>query len=76
MSKCKHQQSHYDFLYTDSKKNSYWVSLFYRNKLANQGIFLIGSKLSITVYLFLALYGSTALQSQLFLKNIENVLCK
>ncbi len=31
MSKCKHQQSHYDFLYTVSKKISYWVSLFYRN---------------------------------------------
>ncbi len=25
MSKCKHQQSHYDFLYTVSKKKSYWV---------------------------------------------------
>jgi hypothetical protein len=30
------------------------------------------TKLSITVYLFLALYGSTTIQSQLFLKNIEN----
>ncbi len=30
------------------------------------------SKLSVTVYLFLALYGSTIIQSQLFLKNIEN----
>ncbi len=26
--KCKHRQSHYDFLYTVSKKNSYWASLF------------------------------------------------
>ncbi len=31
MSKCKHRQSHYDCLYTVSKKISYWVSLFYRN---------------------------------------------
>ncbi len=30
------------------------------------------SKLSVTVYLFLALCGSTIIQSQLFLKNIEN----
>ncbi len=30
------------------------------------------NKLSVTVYLFLALYGSTTIQSQLFLKNIEN----
>ncbi len=30
------------------------------------------SKLSVTVYLFLALYGSTTIQSQSFLKNIEN----
>jgi hypothetical protein len=34
------------------------------------------SKLSATVYLFLALNGSTTLQSRLFLKNIENFLCK
>ncbi len=34
------------------------------------------SKLSVTVYLFLALYGSTTLQSRSFLKNIENFLCK
>ncbi len=32
--------------------------------------------LSVTVYLFRALYGSTTLQSQSFLKNIENFLCK
>ncbi len=30
------------------------------------------SKLSVTVYLLLALYGSTTIQSRLFLKNIEN----
>ncbi len=30
------------------------------------------SKLSVTVYLSLALYGSTTIQSRLFLKNIEN----
>ncbi len=29
MSKCKHRQSHYDFLYTVSKKLFYWVSLSY-----------------------------------------------
>ncbi len=29
-------------------------------------------KLSVTLYLFLALYGSTTIQSRLFLKNIEN----
>ncbi len=30
------------------------------------------NKLSVTVYLFLALYGSTTIQSRSFLKNIEN----
>ena len=34
----------------------------------------IRSKLSVTVYLFLAFYGSTTLQSWLFLKNIKNFL--
>jgi hypothetical protein len=29
-------------------------------------------KVSVTVYLFLALYGSTTIQSRSFLKNIEN----
>jgi hypothetical protein len=47
-----------------------------QKQIANQGIFLMRSKLSITAYLFLALYGSTTLQSQSFLKNIENSLCK
>jgi hypothetical protein len=44
--------------------------------LVSQGMFLVRSKFSITVYLFLALYRSTASQSQLFLKNIESFLCK
>ncbi len=39
MSKCKHQQSHYDFLYTVSKKISYWVSLFYRSNLITKVCF-------------------------------------
>ncbi len=34
------------------------------------------SKLSVTVYLFLDLYGSTTLQSRSFLKNIENFFVK
>jgi hypothetical protein len=45
-------------------------------QLASQKEFLIRSKLSITVYLFLVLYRSTSLQSLLFLKNIETFLCK
>ncbi len=32
-SKCKHQQSHFDFLNTVSKKKSNWVSLLKRNDL-------------------------------------------
>jgi hypothetical protein len=32
------------------------------------------SKLSVTVYLILALYGSTTIQTRLFLKNIKNFL--
>ncbi len=32
-SKCKHQQSHFDFLNTVSKENSYWVSLSERKKI-------------------------------------------
>ncbi len=34
------------------------------------------STISVTVYLILALYGSATLQSQSFLKNIQNFLCK
>ncbi len=45
-------------------------------QLAIQDMFLVGSKLSITVYLFLVLYRSTSLQSHSFLKNIEYFLCK
>ena len=31
--KCKHWQSHFDFLNTASKIDSYWVSLYKRNDL-------------------------------------------
>ncbi len=36
--------------------------------------FLLGhrNKVSVTVYLFLALYGSTTIQSRSFLKNVKN----
>ncbi len=47
-----------------------------QKQLDNQGIFLIRSKFSVTAYLFLALYGSTTLQSRSFLRNIKNFLCK
>ncbi len=47
-----------------------------KKQLASQDVFLVRSKLSITVYLFLLLYRSTSLQSLLFLKNIETLLCK
>ncbi len=47
-----------------------------QKQLANQGIFLMRSKLFINVYLFLALYVSITLQSRSFLKNIKNFLCK
>jgi hypothetical protein len=44
-----------------------------RSILLNPIFFLVHrNKLSVTVYLFLALYGSTTIQSQLFLNNIEN----
>ncbi len=46
------------------------IGLFILQKqLASQGMFLIRSELSITVYLFLALNGSTTLQSWSFLKK-------
>jgi hypothetical protein len=58
-------------------KDKFILGLFILQKqLAKQGIFLMKSKLSITANLFLALYGSTTLQSQLILKNIKNFLCK
>ncbi len=44
-------------------------------QLNSQDMFLVKSKLSITVYLFLVLYRSTSLQSLSFLKNIETFLC-
>ncbi len=41
--------------------------------LLNPNLFLVHrNKFSVTVYLFLALYGSTTIQSRSFLKNIEN----
>ncbi len=72
VSKCKHRQSHFDFL-----NNAYWVSLFQGNNLLAKICFtLIRSKLSITGYLFLVLYRSTSLQSLSFLKNMKTFLCK
>jgi hypothetical protein len=55
-----------------------FVSGFFilQKQLANQGIFLMRSKLSITAHLFLALYRSTTLQSRSFLRNIKTFLCK
>ncbi len=51
-------------------------SFILEKQLASKDMFLIRSKLSITVYLFLVLYRSTSLQSQSFLKNIKTFLCK
>jgi hypothetical protein len=65
--KCEHRQSHFDFL-----NNAYWVFILEQH----QDIFLVMSKLSITVYLFLVLYRSTSLKSLSFLKNIKTFLCK
>ncbi len=53
---------------------SKWNTIL-EKQFASQGMFLIRSKLSITAFLFLVLYRSTALQSQSFLINIES-LCK
>ncbi len=50
--------------------------LYLEKQLFSQDMFLVRSKLSITVYLFLVLYRSTSLQSLLFLKNIKTFLCK
>ncbi len=70
MLKYKHRQSHFDL-------RKFLLSFLILQKyLTNQGMFFIWSLLSITVYLFLALYGFTALQSQMFLKNIEYFWCK
>jgi hypothetical protein len=35
-------------------------------------LLVLRNNVSVTVYLLFALYGSTNIQSQLFLKNIEN----
>ncbi len=57
------------------------MSVFFCGRKANLvQIFLLNwsfllvhrNKVSVTVYLFLALYGSTTIQSRSFLKNIEN----
>ncbi len=53
---CEHRQSHFNFL-----KNDYSVSLFLEKQLASQNIFLVKSKLSITMNLFLVFYKSTFL---------------
>ncbi len=66
--KCEHRQSHFDFL-----NNAFWVFFILEQ---HQDMFLVISKLSITVYLFLVLYRSTSLKSLSFLKNIETFLCK
>ncbi len=55
------------FFYCGRKANL--VQIF----LLNPNILLLHrNKVSVTVYLFLALYGSTTIQSWSFLKNIEN----
>ncbi len=45
-------------------------------QLASQNMFLVRSELSFTAYLFLVLYKTISLKSQLFLKNIETFLWK
>jgi hypothetical protein len=41
--------------------------------LLNQNFLVVHrNKVSVTVYLFLALYGPTTIQSRSFLKNIKN----
>jgi hypothetical protein len=55
------------FFCCGQKANLRWIFLLNPNFLL-----VHRNKLSITVYLFLALYGSTTIQSQSFLKNIEN----
>jgi hypothetical protein len=55
-----------------------WLFGFFilKKQLASQNMLLRKSKLSITTYLFLVFYRLTTLQSQSFLKNINNFLCK
>jgi hypothetical protein len=72
MSKCKHWQSHYDSLYTVSKKNSYWVSLFERNDLLAKVCFSYDlSTLLLSIVSFFVFNRSAASQSQLFLKELS-----
>ncbi len=68
--------NHTMFSCTQFLRNFYLSFFILEKHLASQGMFLIRSKLSNTAYLFLALFGSTALQSWLILKNIETLLCK
>ncbi len=50
-----------------------WKANLVQIFLLNPNFLLVHrNKFSVTVYLFLALYGSTTIQSQSFLKNIEN----
>ncbi len=50
-----------------------WLINFFilEKQFASQHIFLVKSKISITMYLFLVFYKSTSLHSRSFLKNIE-----
>jgi hypothetical protein len=61
-----------------SISNVFWRALKFKKILIGFLCFTetIRSKLSVTVYLFLALYGSTTFQSWSFFKYIENFLCK
>ena len=50
-----------------------WKANLVQIFLLNPNFLLVHSnKVSVSVYLFLALYGSTTIQSRLFLKNIED----
>ncbi len=55
-----------------------WLFGFFilKKQLASQNMFLVKSELFITTYLFLVFYRSATLQSWVFLKNIDNFLCK
>ncbi len=57
VSKYEHHQSHFNL-------RKFLLGFFFLQKQR--------SKLSVNVYFFLALHGSTTIQSQLFLKNIKN----
>ncbi len=61
---------------TQFLRKFFLVFFILQKQLTNQGIFLMRSELSITVYLSLASYGSTTLQSQSFLQNLKKFLCK